>query len=81
MSGPRLTVPDVLPRVKAYVNQPGNGVGGRLHIILDDGNVQDHDVQWCIDNALEVGDVEAAEIGRLLLSMTKTQRLKIAGGC
>lgn len=26
-------------------------VGGPLHIVLDDGNVDDEDIQWCIEKA------------------------------
>lgn len=27
-----------------------NGVGGALHIVLDDGNTEDHHIKWCIEN-------------------------------
>jgi hypothetical protein len=26
-----------------------NGVGGALHIVLDDGNTEDHHIKWCIE--------------------------------
>ena len=29
---------------------PGGQAGGPLHIVLDDGNTEDRNVQWCIDN-------------------------------
>ena len=27
-----------------------NGVGGALHIVLDDGNTEDDNIKWCIEN-------------------------------
>lgn len=30
-----------------------NGVGGALHIVLDDGNTEDHHIKWCIEHALD----------------------------
>lgn len=26
-----------------------NGVGGAMHIVLDDGNTEDHHILWCIE--------------------------------
>ena len=26
-----------------------NGVGGALHIVLDDGNTEDHHIKWCVE--------------------------------
>lgn len=73
----RPTVPEVLPLVEAYYRKPGNAVGGVLHIVLDDGNVKDDHVRFCLDEALLDGDEDGAHLARLLLRMTKTQRSKI----
>jgi len=72
------TIDEVLPQVWAYRDIPGNSVGGSLHIVLDDGNASDSDVKFCIDHAEKKNDSEGARIGRLLLRMSRTQRLKIA---
>lgn len=32
--------------------------GGGLHIVLDDCNVEDEDIQWCIDNIDEFANSE-----------------------
>ena len=72
------TIPEVEPLVRDFARTPGNEVGGHLHIVLDDGNVEDHFVRSCIEDAESAGDVQAAELGRLLLRMSKTQRLKLA---
>lgn len=71
----RLTVPDVIDRFRAY--HQANPAWGALHIVLDDGNVRNKDVQFCIDSALEQGDVEGHELARLLLEMSVTQRRKL----
>lgn len=73
------TVPDVLPMMYAYRAIEGNGVGGSLHIVLDDGNTEDKHVKWCIEHAKERGDVAGVELGETLLRMSRTQRQKLAG--
>ena len=72
------TVPQVQPIVDAFYAIDGNGVGGVLHIVLDDGNVHDDHVQFCIDRAETEGDARGAALGRVLLSMSRTQRRKLA---
>ena len=72
------TVPDVLPIAKAYLAKPGNAVGGSLHIVLDDGNVQDSHVDHCIERARERGDEDGVLLATLLRQMSRTQRLKIS---
>jgi hypothetical protein len=71
----RPTVPQVLPFVRAYYND--HAAGGSLHIALDDGNLEDGNIQYCIDSANERGDDAGAALGRLLLEMTRTQRAKV----
>lgn len=51
---------------------------GSLHVVLDDQNFADKFVEVCIRYAAEIFDDEGAELGRLLLQMSRTQRLKIA---
>ncbi len=78
------TVPEVLPLVDAYYGFDGCGVGGSLHIVLDDGNLEDEQVQFCIENAIaghwctdDKPDEAGELLGRLLLLMSMTQRRKI----
>jgi hypothetical protein len=33
------TIPEILPLIKEYRGKDGNGTGGSLHIVLDDGNI------------------------------------------
>lgn len=73
------TVPEVLPLVQAYYAMPGNSAGGSLHLVLDDGNVEDSSVAVCLRYAQEHDDEAGVELATLLLKMSKTQRKKLAG--
>lgn len=73
----RPTVPDVLPLVHRYVSKSENLAGGSLHIILDDGNVRDCDITFCLTYALTKGDLDGAVLALVLLSMSHTQRRKV----
>lgn len=72
----KITVPEVIDRFKAYHKE--HLVWGSLHIVLSDFNVTDEDVQWCIEHADKTGDTEGAALGRILLTMSKSQRHKLA---
>jgi len=73
----RPTVPELIPRLKDYYAKPGNGVGGSLHIILEDGNTQDSHVRMCLEWAKERGDADGVMLAEMLLKMTRTQRGKL----
>lgn len=51
---------------------------GSLHVVLEDGNVKDSHVEFCLQQALEKGDEEGAALARILLECSQTQRRKIA---
>lgn len=79
----RPSVAELQPLINAYYQFPGCGVGGDLHIVLDDRNWADHHIQWCIEHAGEWGDREpegARLLGRLLLLTTRTQRRRLGSG-
>jgi hypothetical protein len=75
------TIPEVLPLVRAYCAKPENGVGGSLHLVLEDGNVDNSDVEFCRDWARMHNDLDGVLLAEILLLMTKTQRLKISVRC
>lgn len=74
----RPTVHDVAPLAKVYCAKPGNGAGGNLHLVLGNGNVNDNHVRFCLDQAKAAGDPDGVELATKLLSMTRTQRHKVA---
>jgi hypothetical protein len=72
------TIPEVAPLVRAYYEKPGNEAGGALHVVLDDCNVDDGSVRFCLTEATERGDADGEALARKLLAMSKTQRRKLA---
>ena len=56
-----------------------NGVGSALHIVLDDENIEDHHISWCLQESIpqvENGEerVLCEEIANELLTMTESER-------
>lgn len=69
------TIPEVVDRFRQYYDK--NPTWGSLHIVLDDGNVHDDHVQFCVDYARIENDNEGLELALILLQMSKTQRIKL----
>lgn len=64
--------PEDLVRFEAYHQE--HPAWGSLHNVLEDGNIKDSHVQWCIDHAEKKGDTEGAYLGKVLLGLSKSQR-------
>ena len=79
MGGKMKNCRDILPLLKAFSLISENGVGGKLHIFLEDGNVDDGSIKFCLEQAREAGDELAVKIAELVLECSKTQRRKICG--
>lgn len=73
----KLQVDDVLPLCERYYEQAGNELGGSLHILLDDFNVEHQHVEFCILQASLNQDQFGAALAGLILVLSKTQRLKL----
>lgn len=71
----RPTVPQVAP-LMARVYQR-HAAGCCAHLVLDDGNVEDHSAQFCLQWALDKGHPDCIELCEALVKMTRTQRLKL----
>jgi hypothetical protein len=74
----RPTVPEVLPLVRALYAREGGSVGCCLHIVLEDGNFEDGNVQHCYEYAIERGHEDCRVLAGILLLMSKTQRKKLS---
>lgn len=74
----RPTVAQVLPWVLDYYAQPGNTVGGSLHIVLDEDNLHTDAIESCRQYAIERGDVFGEWLARLLLRLTMSQMRRLA---
>lgn len=62
-----------------------SAVGSGLHIVLDDENVEDHHIQWCIENAIpEIKNIRerraCEKCAYLLLKFPVEEREKIVHG-
>jgi hypothetical protein len=60
--------------IVAYYQLPGNEVGGPLHVVTDDGNVDDHSIEFSIDIAEREGNETAVAVGKMLLAMAPDER-------
>lgn len=69
------SIPEVVARFAAYLEK--NPEWGSLHIVLDEGNVHDDNVRFCLEWSRKNGDMEGLALAEALLSMSKTQRLKL----
>jgi len=54
-----------------------NGTGGSLHIVLDDGNLAKHHIDWCAGYACGSKDWAGDDIANLMIWMTSKQRRKV----
>lgn len=78
----RPTTDQVIPLVNELYGLPGAEVGGPLHVVLDDGNLETYFIQSCIDDkpmhsySAEVL-VLSKRIAEAMLQMTMTQRRKV----
>lgn len=69
----RPTIEDVRPIVYEYKRQL-HAAGGSLHIVLEDDNVSDQDVEYCRRFAQEQGDREGELLAQILLRMSEEER-------
>lgn len=74
-AGRKPTIPEVVDAFVAYHER--EPVWGSLHIVLDDDNVGDDSVRFCIEYAKEKGDAEGQRLAEILLTMSRTQRLRL----
>jgi hypothetical protein len=58
---------------------PGRPTGGSLHIVLDDGNVDDRSVWFCYGYAAALNDEPGVAIARALIPLTEDERREVAG--
>lgn len=58
-----------------YETHPG---GGALHIVLDDGNLEDGNIWWCVANSIpEEKDYDALMIATALLCIDTDRRFDL----
>lgn len=70
-----MTVPEALPFMQAVYDR--HATGCCLHIVLDDGNIKNSHVEFCIKNALEQGHSDCLRAACILMLCSSTQRIKL----
>jgi hypothetical protein len=83
--GVKVTIPEVVPWLRAYYSLPdppgyrgAHGMGGVLHIVLEDDNTENHWGPILEKDALEMGDEFGAQLVRVLFSnMSRSQRHRL----
>lgn len=73
----KITVLQLIEECKKYYAMPNNSMGGCLHIVLDDENIKDNHIKFCIETAESKGDKAGVMLGKLLLQASMTQRRKL----
>jgi hypothetical protein len=59
-----------------YYAKPGNGAGGNCHVVLDDRNIVDSFIRFCLGECEAKGDEDGARIMIAMLEQKATARLK-----
>ncbi len=72
------SVAAILPLVQRHYANPGGSAGCCLHIVLDDGNLGDEHVIYCVKVAKHKGHKDCEGLARILFCMSKTQRKKLS---
>jgi len=68
---------DILPIAFAYLDKPGNSIGGAFYSLMNGGHVRDGEIQHMLDQARSAGDVDGVALGEELLKLSRTQRAKV----
>jgi hypothetical protein len=71
----------VAPRIKRRVTQLFNrsGAGCCLHIVVEDGNLRDDHVDFCIKEATDHRHSECEALARDIRALTEEQRKEVLG--
>ena len=69
---------ELINRIQEFYNEkPENGAGGVLHIVTDDGNMEDSSIDFCIELAEKDGDMEAIAIANDIKALPFEERERL----
>ena len=68
--------------LKNIIYDKYNCAGGELHIVLDDGNIEDSNINWCLNNSIaKISDEEEKKVydecAELLLKLSYSSRKRL----
>lgn len=52
---------------------------GNLHVVLEDGNLEDENIKYCLQSALDDLDGDGAVIANWLLKLSEEERSRVYG--
>lgn len=66
----------------AIIYREYSPVGGELHIVLDDKNLEDYNIKWCLENSIsDIEDIDERcvyeECATLLLKLSYSSRKRL----
>lgn len=73
---PQFTAEDVANYVAEYLAKPGNSLGGNLHAVLSDENVDRDSIYFCYGYASAKHDDLGCRLSNLLLGLTTKGRIR-----
>lgn len=67
-----------------YIYENISQSGGAMHVVLDDGNLEDHHIKFCLDESIpevknETNREVFKECAELLLTMPEKERYDVMG--
>lgn len=68
---------ELVNAIRGFYNKPGNECGGVLHIALDDGNLSDDNLLFCMAEAKEANDTHAFYLAEEIMKFPYEERLEI----
>lgn len=74
----RPNVRDVGPLAEALYRSTGGSAGCCLHVVLEDTNLDDASVLFCVDWAAKAGHEHCHALAGMLLRMSRTQRQRVS---
>lgn len=74
----RPSVAQVGPLAEALYRGHGGAVGCCLHVVLEDANLDDASVRFCMDWAAKAGHLHCLALAGLLWRMSRTQRQRVS---
>lgn len=63
--------------IKFYYEVMDNPTGGNLHIVLDDGNLEDGHITFCRDQASAAKDYVGEALASMLLDLSEEEREQV----
>lgn len=70
------TILEVMPLVLALYKARNSACC--LHIVLENNNIDNSHIEFCLDTAFKAQHLDCSLLAKILMQMTKTQRLKIS---